>query len=300
MRAELLPATIAKRGVCTFVKKALVAAAGSSRLVLVVNNDDSLHDMLAGKEDTAGCSAAAGAVREADGLLLHMAAMSRDVLAVASGPEGMSAACAAAARAAEDLLDQWAHSVPPVAAEQVLAYSPPGKDQLRGVQHEGGRLAVSGENGWAFFDYHLAMFGPQEVPLGAHRLVFAKPAYGCDPAAYAVRIQGAVVAILRGGGCSFGIKVLNAQKLGARAVVIVNTDDVATMRLMAQPDEAPLIKIPTIMVSRRLQHYMESLLKYYYLIDQHFISVQPTGLFHEYEKRNRVELPMRLDTLVKM
>jgi hypothetical protein len=29
----------------------------------------------------------------------------------------------------------------------------------------------------------------------------------------------------RGGGCSFGIKVINAQKLGAAAVIIVNTDD---------------------------------------------------------------------------
>jgi len=57
----------------------------------------------------------------------------------------------------------------------------------------------------------------------------------------------------RGGGCSFGIKVINAQKLGAAAVIIVNTDDKKTMRLMALTDEAPLINIPTVMVSRRLQ-----------------------------------------------
>ena len=51
------------------------------------------------------------------------------------------------------------------------------------------------------------------------------------------------MAILRGGGCSFGIKVINAQKLGAVAVIIVNTDDKKTMRLMALADEAPLIKV---------------------------------------------------------
>jgi hypothetical protein len=37
---------------------------------------------------------------------------------------------------------------------------------MRSLSDEGGRLSLSGENGWAFFDYHLAMFGPQEVPLG--------------------------------------------------------------------------------------------------------------------------------------
>lgn len=74
---------------------------------------------------------------------------------------------------------------------------------------------MSGENGWAFFDYHIAMFGPQVPPFGPFRLQMAFPPFGCDPNAYTVRIQNTVVAILRGGGCSFGIKVINAQKLGA-------------------------------------------------------------------------------------
>ena len=38
--------------------------------------------------------------------------------------------------------------------------------------------------------------------------------YGCDENEYNVRIKDTVVAILRGGGCSFGIKVITAQKLG--------------------------------------------------------------------------------------
>ena len=35
------------------------------------------------------------------------------------------------------------------------------------MSEEGGRMAVSGENGWVFFDYHLATFGgrPPEGPL---------------------------------------------------------------------------------------------------------------------------------------
>ena len=162
------------------------------------------------------------------------------------------------------------------------------------MTEEGGRIAVSGENGWAYFDYHLAMFGPQELPAGPFRLQMAFPPFGCDPSGYTVRITGAVVAILRGGGCSFGIKVINAQKLGARAVIIVNTDDVKTMRLMALPDETPQIKIPCIMVSRRLQYYLEEQLRRYYLLDQHFVSFDATGIFGEYEQRNTVQLPVRL------
>ena len=66
------------------------------------------------------------------------------------------------------------------------------------------------------------------------------------------------------------------------------------MRLMAMPDEEPLIHIPCITVSRRLQYYLESQLRFFYSIDQHIISIQPTGLFGSYETRNILELPQRL------
>jgi hypothetical protein len=164
----------------------------------------------------------------------------------------------------------------------------------RGLSDEGGRLAVSGENGWAFFDYHLAMFGPQVVPLQAMRFVMANPPHACDPNKFTVRVSGAAVGILRGGGCSFGIKVINAQKLGAAAVVILNTDDKATMRLMALPDELPLINITCVMVYRRLQLYVVEKLTPFYQTSQHIISLQPTGIFGEYEERNTLELPLRL------
>jgi hypothetical protein len=164
------------------------------------------------------------------------------------------------------------------------------------LTEEGGRLALSGENGWAFFDYHLAMFGPQEVPLGPLKLVMAIPPFGCDPSAYTVRVSDAIVAILRGGGCSFGIKVINAQKLGAKAVMIVNTDDMKTMRLMALPDEVPLINISTIMVSRRIQYYLEEQIRPYFPLNQHLVSIQPTGIFGDYEVKNPLALPPRLAT----
>lgn len=100
---------------------------------------------------------------------------------------------------------------------------------------------------------------------------------------FIVRIKDTVVAIQRGGGCSFGIKVINAQKLGAVAVVILNNDDSKLIRLMALNDESPLIKIPCVMATRRLQQYMEEKLTKYYLVNQHFISFEATGIYGGYE-----------------
>ena len=96
------------------------------------------------------------------------------------------------------------------------------------------------------------------------------------------------MAVLRGGGCSFGIKVINAQKLGAVAVVIVNIEGQRNMRIMASSDEAPLITIPCVMVSNRFQQYLNGRLTKYHLYDQHFISFDSTGLFGEYDDKKAV------------
>eukprot|EP01034_Spumella_vulgaris_P021759 gene21759-27815_t len=286
---------VVKRGVCTFVEKARSMRSGGAQLGIVVNSDNELIDMPAGKEQTGDCSMPMGVAKDVDASLTHLAARTNELWVIVSeSSTGMSAACARVNTLAEEIVDRWSHSVPSMGVTQVLQSKPPDNSKLRGVTEEGGRIAISGENGWAFFDYHLAMFGPPEVPLGPHRFQMALPPFGCDPGAYTVRIKDTVVAILRGGGCSFGIKVINAQKLGAKAVIIVNTDDMKTMRLMALPDEVPLITIPCIMVSRRIQFYLEEQLRPYFPQDQHLVSLQPTGVFGEYEKRNSVALPVRL------
>ena len=207
----------------------------------------------------------------------------------------------------DDITDAWPHSRPHVPVSKILypaggaADSPQNSLQNRPAlaprktSDEGGRVALAGENGWAFFDYHLANFGPQteDLPLRPLKFVMAQPPHGCDPNGYTTRITGSAVAILRGGGCSFGIKVINAQKLGAVAVVIVNTDDAKTMRLMALADEIPQIEIPCIMVSRRVQYFLERQLKPYYASGNWVMSIQPTGLHGLYEESNELDLPQR-------
>lgn len=287
---------LVKRGICTFPHKSRQFARGQADVGLIVNTEDIVIDIPLGKEDAKLSTTPTGLIKQSDGELLQITAMQSEVLVLLSDPIlGLSEACQQVLNMAETLIDKWAHSVPHVTSSTVLSYPLPTKKDARGKTDEGGRLAVSGSNGWAFFDYHLALFGPPQVPIGPFRLQMASPPFGCDPNAYTVRITGTVVAILRGGGCSFGIKMINAQKLGAVAVIIVNTDDKKTMRLMALPDEESLITIPCIMVSRRIQYYLEQQLRYYHPIDQHIVSIQPTGLFGKYEERNVLTLPTRLN-----
>ena len=284
-----------RRGLCTFVRKGQNFVAGNSTLGVVVNTDDTLVDMPAGNEKVDSVTAPFGIMRFSDGELALITNVKNEVLAVVSDPKyGMSPVCTRLVTLADDIIDRWSHTIPYVETSKILSAPSSGKDKLRGDVDEGGRVAIAGQNGWAFFDYHLALFGPQEVPVGPHRLQMAMPPHGCDASSYTVRINNTVVAVLRGGGCSFGIKVLNAQKLGAVAVIIVNTDDMKIMRLNAMPDEIPMIKIPCIMVSRRIQYYLEEQLKYYHPIDQHIVSIQPTGIFGDYEKRNTLKLPQRI------
>jgi len=79
------------------------------------------------------------------------------------------------------------------------------------------------------------------------------------------------------------IQVINAQKLGALAVIIVNVDEGKSMRLNALPDEVPQINIPSIMVSRKFSSHIEKHLSPYFLIDQHVVSFQPTGVHGGYD-----------------
>lgn len=294
MPVDIRSMGITKRGVCTFPAKATSLMNGGAAVGIMVNNADGTMELPSGKEDVSNVSTPFGIVRESDGSLIQLVASRSDVYGILSDPQhdGFTPSCSQTKTLIDELADKWPHSVPHIPTDDIMR-APAPVNKIRSRSEDGGRVAVSGENGWAFFDYHQAMFGP-DPQIGSYRLQMADPPFGCDPNQYQVRITGTVVAILRGGGCSFGIKMINAQKLGAVAVMIVNTDEKETMRLMALPDEEPLINIPCIMVSRRIQHFLEDRLKYYYPIDQHIVSIHPTGVFGDYEKSSKVVLPTRL------
>eukprot|EP01035_Chromulina_nebulosa_P018298 gene18298-23981_t len=210
---------------------------------LMVNNDNTLTDLPSGKESTNTCNIPFAVARENEASLIHLSAITNEVLGfVYSSSTGLTSHCVRVQSLVDELLDLWPHTVPYLSIDQLSEENSPVMSEIRRLSEDGGRLALSGENGWVFFDYLQAMFGPQEVPLGPYKLQMAYPPYGCDPAAYTVRIQSTIVAILRGGGCTFGSKVIHAQKLGALAVIIVDTVNIKDpkaklSRLQALPDE---------------------------------------------------------------
>jgi hypothetical protein len=318
---------VAKRGICTFVKKGTTLTANGAKFGLIVNTEEADEqgteglNMPKGKEDISNAGIPIAMSNFSDSNLIQLHSTSGitgtfgnfdetipEIYAI-RGAKRMGRSCVKLKSIIDDIIDAWAHSKPQMPIEKIL--SPLGGDPLgpgnnlqnrepkkvRKTNDEGGRISISGENGWAFFDYHLANFGPdtEDLPLTPMKLVMANPPFGCDPNGYNNRISGSIVAVLRGGGCSFGIKVINAQKLGALGVLIVNTDDTKTMRLMALADEIPQIHIPCLMVSRRIQYFLEKELKPYYAISQHILTIQPTGVFGQYEESNDVKLPERFD-----
>ena len=93
------------------------------------------------------------------------------------------------------------------------------------------------------FDHVAATFGAlaENLPMQA---TMAAPAHLCSLAGVERRLTGSVAIVQRGGGCSFGDKTLVAQKLGATAVVIINTGPDAEAMVA---DPALKLSIPAVM-----------------------------------------------------
>jgi len=187
VQLEIQTLAVLKRGVCTFVEKAKSLATGGAGFGLVVNTENNVMEMPAGRENTTACTVPMAVISESNGSLLHVVSRNSEVFAVLSDPASdshFSPSCNKLLALASSIVDRWTHSIPMLSVNHILNAPVPTKK--RSKVEEGGRIALSGENGWSFFDYHLALFGPQEVPLGPHRLQMAMPPFGCDPAAYEV------------------------------------------------------------------------------------------------------------------
>lgn len=60
-------AAIMKRGICTFIEKAKTLGRGGADLGLVVNTEDAIVDLPAGKEKTDECTTPFGVMRLSEG-----------------------------------------------------------------------------------------------------------------------------------------------------------------------------------------------------------------------------------------
>ena len=115
-----------KRGVCSFVSKAIRVASDSAGLALMVNQDNTIPDTSAGKENTTTCTTPFATMRESDGTLLQLTATSNEVILMSheSTEEGFrssksQSACIRLHTLSEDIIDQWPHSVPHIPVDTV-------------------------------------------------------------------------------------------------------------------------------------------------------------------------------------
>ena len=116
---------------------------------LMVNSDNNILDMPAGKENTTNCSVPFAAVSEKNGYLVFLSAMKQEVLATVSLSSDNNAAnmnCLRVKSMTEEIVNLWPHSIPYMPIQNVLGSAAPTK-KLRGPTDEGGRLA-----GWSIID----------------------------------------------------------------------------------------------------------------------------------------------------
>jgi len=148
----------------------------------------------------------------------------------------------------------------------------------RNEHNQGGRIYVLGGTGGVEtkpeegYSFAWAAFGPaaqkpgdpfvafdgaegQNIPV---KLVAARPEHGCKSGKYEVKVSGSVAVVLRGGGCSFGDKAMEAMKVGAIGIIIVDDDnkgnavDREPQRVMATEEQMEAITIPTVMAVHSL------------------------------------------------
>ena len=118
---------------------------------------------------------------------------------------------------------------------------------------EGNKINITSPTGQKDISYLAARFGPSlsSDPISAE-IVLASPQNGCGSIN---SVSGKIVLIERG-DCEFGVKVLNGQNAGAKAVIIYNknngqagwTDDLVPMGVGAtDPND---ITIPSVFIRR--------------------------------------------------
>ncbi len=91
--------------------------------------EESIFEIPAGKDNTTMCTAPFASVRQADGAMMQLtASYEQEVLLLAThAGTPLSTNCVRAQTMVEDVIDQWAHSVPHVPVSKVLATKAPGK-----------------------------------------------------------------------------------------------------------------------------------------------------------------------------
>ena len=234
---------LVKRGSCSFTDKAMVATlAGAGGIIIANEKNEVLDEMPKGEAKTDKIDIPVLSVAK----VLGEAWL--DALMYSIEPITGYLGCAGQPNAFE--------------SKEVSEIAPrKNMDDMRGSLLVVGKRPTKMhgyEFAWAHFgpvpqeSSNLSFF-PDDKSNPPIRVVAAEPMYGCEASKYVVKITDFVVAVMRGGGCTFGDKAAIAIKLGAAAIIIVDDDtkgnekDRPVMRLMAAEDQAEELDIRTVM-----------------------------------------------------
>lgn len=103
-----------------------------------------------------------------------------------------------------------------------------------------------------------ASFGPKLDATGISALVaLGNPVDGCT--AYPTDFFKDKIALIERGTCNFTVKVINAQKAGAKAAIVYNQNETVTFGTMGGTP-AETVNIPSILIKNQDGNYMKSLL----------------------------------------
>ena len=118
---KLLVMPIMKRGVCTFVQKASIISEKGANFGVLVNQNDDLIDLPAGKETTNDCTKPFAITKDSDTALWLQAGLTNEILAVISDPIiGYTSDCIQLQGLVEDILEKWSHSLPRMELQAIL------------------------------------------------------------------------------------------------------------------------------------------------------------------------------------
>ncbi len=113
------------------------------------------------------------------------------------------------------------------------------KGEVRGTDNKGGSIWLwSGDKDKTYvFPFLSAVFGKplSKVP---RKVVAAYPDSLCDPKDFQGDGRGAIL-VARRGGCSFTDKAIVAMKVGAKAILVINSDE-GMLRMPAAEGMAPV------------------------------------------------------------
>lgn len=258
---------IVKRGICPFVEKALNAFHQNASGLIIINHEDKIES-------------------PSSGVGIYPNITDAMIAPLSSFPVISVANTSGEALIRSVRFHQQIHTTDyPKAAIVPLKCQTGGKclpvtKEENGYNHEilWGKLRIKGTTGKMSksFDFLTSNFGGDLPVDHAYPLEYADPIDLCDVTNSSnlnVEVSASLVGdvvippvtaypkvlIAHRGNCRFDVKAMNAQRLGARLLVVIDIDDHPLQRLGGLFPDIGYVGIPSVLVTAEVAQFLESL-----------------------------------------